>query len=520
MRIIKNYGFFIIACFILTLILCLLAFAFQGSRGIWQPDEGYYVGTAITMLQKGTLLIPYLGEEEIFLDKPPMVYWQIILGLKFFGHNEFAVRFFHGLCFVLTSLIVGFLSWEMFKDRKVAFLSTFIYATMIIPFIAANFVTPDTPLALWTTAAIFFFWKSQQPSSQKKLWQLLMCLVVGLGVLSKGPAVFIPCAGIFVFLAIRKQLIHYFCTPWIIVCFLIFVMIGLGWYLYISIKVPGSLSYFFDSQIWGRLVSEKYKRNPGLLGALIYLPVLIFGSLPWSFIWIEKRTLIRDTLFKKSSWKRLANKPEILFLICWFFVPLAILCLASSKLGLYTLPIFPALAMATAYKWKKKIPDIGGLAVKEQIGTFSRPAALCSIWIILLVFSKLALAYYPTPNNMKMLWVQLQDKLPKTDYELCTIDERADGLLFYGAKVMEHITIDADTYPTFTRTEYILDEIKDMIGEKRESGLFLIRENDEVIKACKIFKKAGIRYEIIELLDEHVLLIPDLLVKTAPNKEG
>lgn len=200
-------------------------------------------------------------------------------------------------------------------------------------------------------------------------------------------------------------------------------------------------------------------------------------------------------------------------------MPLVILCIASSKLGLYTLPIFPALAIATAFQWKKKIPSISGLAIKERIRTFSRPVALCSVWIVLLIFSKLSLAYYPTANNMKTLWAQLQDKLPKADYELCTIDERADGLLFYGVKNLEHLTVKTNPYPAFVKTEHLIDEIKEMIEEK-ESGLFLIRENDEVIKACKIFKKAGIKYEIIELLDNHVLLIPDLLVKTVPDKKG
>jgi len=98
-------------------LLLLLGFGFQGNRGIWQPDEGYYTGTAVTMMAKDTLFVPYLGEDEIFLDKPPMVYWGIIAGLKIFGHTEFAVRFFHGLCFVLTALLVGALSYSMFKDK-------------------------------------------------------------------------------------------------------------------------------------------------------------------------------------------------------------------------------------------------------------------------------------------------------------------------------------------------------------------------------------------------------------------
>ena len=107
----------------LSLLACLLilAFSFQGSRGIWQPDEGYYTGTAVTMLARDSFFVPYLGEHEIFLDKPPMIYWGIIAGLKLFGHSEFAVRFFHALCFVLTSLSVGSLTYSMYKDKWPAF---------------------------------------------------------------------------------------------------------------------------------------------------------------------------------------------------------------------------------------------------------------------------------------------------------------------------------------------------------------------------------------------------------------
>ena len=64
---------------VLLASLAVLAFLFQGSRGLWQPDEGYYIGSAVTMLDKGSFLIPYLGE-EVFLDKPPMTYWGIMHG--------------------------------------------------------------------------------------------------------------------------------------------------------------------------------------------------------------------------------------------------------------------------------------------------------------------------------------------------------------------------------------------------------------------------------------------------------
>jgi len=491
-------------------LLALLAFGFQGYRGIWQPDEGYYTGTAITMLKKDTLLIPYLGEDEIFLDKPPMIYWGIITGLKLFGHNEFAVRFFNGLCFVLTSLVVGSLSYSMFKDRWLALLSSLIYATMIIPFIAANFVTPDTILTLWTTLSALCFWKSIKYKAETRiLWQMLLCGAVGLGFLAKGPAALIPCGGMFVFLAVRKEIVRYFLTPWSLVGVLIFVVAGLSWYIWVGFKVPGSFSYFIDNQILGRLITQKYNRNPGITGALIYVPVLIFGSMPWSWIWLKKKTQITSTFFNKRWWKELPKRPELLFLLCYFSTPLAVLCLASSKLGLYALPIFVPLAVATAKFWIQKAPVIDRLSFSDLLKGYIRPIGLVSCWIFLLLISKLALAYYPTHNNMKALWAQVDKHLPADDYELCTIDERADGLLFYGAHEVEHLTDDSNPYPTFTKTETILEEIQEFIKEN-ETGVFLVIENDDIAEAIDLLKNSGIECCVVYLPFRRAMLFPYL----------
>jgi len=505
----------------LSLVTCLtiLAFSFQGSRGIWQPDEGYYTGTAVTMIAKDTLLIPYLGEEEIFLDKPPMIYWGIIAGLKLFGHSEFAVRFFHGLCFVLTSLAVGVLGFSMFKDRWLALLSSLIYATMVVPFIAANFVTPDTILTLWTTLSALCFWNSAKSHGKVQIiWQMLLCAAVGLGFLAKGPAVLIPCGGMFVFLLVRKEIFRYFLSPWSLLGVLIFLVTGLSWYIWVGFKVPGAFSYFIDNQILGRLITEKYNRNPGLTGALIYLPVLVFGSLPWSTIWLEKKGLLKSALFSKQWWKELPEKPELLFLLCYFFVPLVVLCLASSKLGFYALPIFVPLAIATAKLWVRKAPKIGCFALKDLLKSFARPVKLTTYWIFLLLISKFALAYYPTQNDMKTLWAQVNSHLPTGNYELCTIDERADGLLFYGAREVEHVTDKSDPYPTFTKTETILEEIREFIKEN-ETGFFLVIEDDDVAEAIDILKNSGIECHVVHLPYERAMLFPCLTGKSNLGNE-
>jgi 4-amino-4-deoxy-L-arabinose transferase len=496
-----------------------LAFLFQGSRGIWQPDEGYYTGTAVTMMSRDSLFIPYLGEDEIFLDKPPMIYWGIIAGLKIFGHSEFAVRFFHGLCFILTSLAVGALSFSLFKDRWPAMLSSLVYATMVIPFIAANFVTPDTILTLWTTLSALCFWKSVKSQGNAQVfWQMLLCAAVGLGFLAKGPAILIPCGGMFVFLLVRKEMFRYFLSPWSLLGVLIFLITGLSWYIWIGFKIPGAFSYLFDSQIFGRLISEKYNRNPGLTGALIYLPVLIFGSLPWSAIWLEKKGLFRSALFSKQWWEELPKRPELLFLLCYFFVPFVVLCLASSKLGLYALPIFVPLAIATAKLWIPKAPVINSLSFSGLLKGYTRPIKLTTCWILLLLISKLALAYYPTRNNMETLWAQVNKHLPSGNHELCTIDERADGLLFYGANEVEHLTNKSNPYPTFTKTETILEEIRGFIRED-ETGVFLVIEDDDIAEAIDVLKKSGIECRAVHLPYQRAILFPCLTGKNSLGNE-
>ena len=56
---------------LLTLLL-LVAFAFQGTRGIWEPDEGRYSSAGVNMHESGDWLIPTVDGEHPHLTKPPV----------------------------------------------------------------------------------------------------------------------------------------------------------------------------------------------------------------------------------------------------------------------------------------------------------------------------------------------------------------------------------------------------------------------------------------------------------------
>jgi 4-amino-4-deoxy-L-arabinose transferase-like glycosyltransferase len=489
-----------IVLFAITILI--LAFAFQGLRGIWQPDEGYYVGAAVTMLKNNNLLIPKISN-EIFLEKPPMLYWQIIAGIKLLGRNEFACRFFNAACFALTAILTGLLANNIFKNKFNAYLAAFIYATMAVPFTASNFITPDTSLVLWTTLATLFFYKSlNSKQNTSNLFKILMCAVLGLGFLAKGPAVLVPCTGMFVYLILTKQLKKFFFTPSMLLGIVLFMAVGLSWYFYVSLKIPGSAAYFFDNQIWGRLVSGKYRRNPGLLRAFIYLPVLLFGTLPWLII----RPEYIKKILKKNWWKNLPQQPGKLFLTTMLLMPLLILSLASSKLPLYCLPLFPILAVVASYLWMDKIsPLLQNVKTKLPV----KSVVLILSWILILLVSRFVLAnFYYEEKDTHALWAEISPYIPNEKYEIVTLDRRADGLLFYGAMEVENVTHKDNPYPTFSMPETVESEITKIIQDNH-IYLFIVEGENRFNKTFELLKTHFSNIKTVGLKYEKWLIIID-----------
>jgi len=458
---------------LLALGLLCLAFAFQGSRGIFAPDEGYYTGVAQAMLSTGDWLIPRV-QHEPWLEKPPLSLWGIAAGMRMLGQNEWGARFFHGLCFAITTVIVFFLGKSMWSRRE-GLLGATMYCTMVIPFGAGNVVTPDTPLALWTTASFFCFWKSIEPGARRVvLWKMLMCAAFGLGFLTKGPAALIPSGAMVVFLVLQRRLWRYLLTPWAVLGFGLFCIFGLGWYLYVARELPGALAYFWDNEVFGRALSDKYNRNPGLAGMLIYLPVVVLGTLPWSLIWWRSLMHSGRRIVAKSFWIELGKHPAELFLVTWMVVPLVILCAASSKLPLYVLPVFPAFAFSCARLWPSSSRTEAWRG--NPLG-FSRGMSIALVvWVVGLLGLKSASAHWPHERDMQRLYGSIQKRLPKQQYEIVCIKEHLEGLGFYDHSLVERVTTKETPYPLFIPPEQLNEEIEEIRTSKYAHVLLCRKE--------------------------------------------
>ncbi len=483
--------------------LIILAFAFQGSRGIFAPDEGFYVSIAQSMSETRDFLIPRL-HQQIWLDKPPLTCWGIAAGMRLFGQNEWGARAFCALCFVLTILLV-FLLGRSLSGRRAGLLAAVVYATMAIPYVAANIVTPDTPLTLWTIGAFFSFWQSVKPDARHPtLWKMLLFVALGLGFLTKGPAVLVPLAAMLVFLVVKRRSLAYLFTLWTLLGLVLFGAIGLTWYAWVANKVPGALGYFLDNQVLGRTVSAKYSRNPGPEGALIYLPVVLLGTLPWSLFWVRSLRRGWRKLFTKPTWVDVARDPAKLFLAVWIAFPLLIFSVASSKLPFYLLPIFPALAIATA----RLVPQTAseGASNANPLG-FSRWMMFAlGLWITVLVGLKLAAAHCPSSHDMRALHASIEARLPDGPFEIIAVDEHLEGLSFYDAHLVEAVTTRTRPYPFFTLPEHLDEEVAEA-GSSDYCRVFICRKEDREAKVRKALHRGKVPFQESALPFERYLFV-------------
>jgi 4-amino-4-deoxy-L-arabinose transferase and related glycosyltransferases of PMT family len=76
------------ACLWLGVLLLVLGFSFQGTRGLWNTDEGRYVDNALQMVDSGNYLVPAYNADHLNFSKPPLVLWAIAASVRVMGKDH------------------------------------------------------------------------------------------------------------------------------------------------------------------------------------------------------------------------------------------------------------------------------------------------------------------------------------------------------------------------------------------------------------------------------------------------
>lgn len=312
------------------LLAAVLVFAFQGTRSLWDPDEGRFTNVALTMLDSGDFISLYRHPETFHFTKPPVTYWAIAASVAAFGWNEWAARLPNALAFLAVVALLLRMGRHFAPHRP--WLPALVYATLPVPLLAAHVVTTDTLLAATTTLAFACYAIARFES--RPGFVLGMWAAFGLAFMTKGPPALLGLAGILLFHRLQPGGPRLF-PP---LGMLLFAVVGFTWYGIVVQRHEGLLGYFLGYEVVARIATATHDRHPEWWGGLyVYGLTLGLGLLPW---WPWALASARRIGLR---WRD-AEAPTRL-LLCWIGVALVVFMLAKSRLPLYALPLFAPLAL-------------------------------------------------------------------------------------------------------------------------------------------------------------------------------
>jgi 4-amino-4-deoxy-L-arabinose transferase-like glycosyltransferase len=195
-----------------------------------------------------------------------------------------------------------------------AFLSALVLATSVEHIILSRAVVHDISLAFCVTLAMTLFFIGYKNERHRKPAFLCGYAALGLAVVAKGP-------------------------------------VAAPWYILISLKNPDYLEYFVLKQNIGSFLSRQ-SRHPRPF--YYYIPVLMGGLFPWSLF-------LPLALWRALRAKAALHGDGLIFALIWFGVIFVFFSVATSKLGTYILPLFPAASLLVGALWHDLLhaPDAG-----------------------------------------------------------------------------------------------------------------------------------------------------------------
>ena len=302
---------------------------------IYSLDEAKNSECAREMLERGDFIVPTFNY-QLRTDKPPLHYYFMITAYKIFGVNEFSARFFSAVFGALTVLITFLISYR-YLGLKVGLLSFVVLISSLHTAVQFHMAVPDPYLIFFINATLFSFLYGF--TEKKKIFIYLSYVLMGFGILSKGPvAVVLPSVIIFLYLLITKSFnlknIKYLSIP---TGLIFLITVALPWYIAVYIKTDGEWirEFIFKHNI--ERFSQPLEGHGGIF-LLTYLFVFV-GLLPFSIFIIQA--------VKRAIQGR--NNRLILFSLIFATVYILFFSISKTKLPNYTVPSYPPLAIILGY---------------------------------------------------------------------------------------------------------------------------------------------------------------------------
>jgi 4-amino-4-deoxy-L-arabinose transferase-like glycosyltransferase len=340
---------------VLIILASLIFFLNLNGWDLWNPDEPRYAQVAQEMRATGDWTLPHLNS-EIYAEKPPLFFWLIAL-FSFFtgGVDEISARLPSAFAAVGCILLTFFIGKRLF-DQKAGFFAAIVLLTSTQFFWMGRRGNIDMTLSFWVILALTFFCLGLQDKKKSRFFYLIPFVVMGIGVLTKGPVGFLlPFLTMVVYLVVTKNFRHFkkLEIPWGLV---VFILIISAWL--IPACIQGGETYtqliLFRQNI-ERFADSWTHKQP----FYYYLEVFPGGFVPWIL-------LLPGALLWGFSKDQKEHRLNFFFPLCWFLTIFIFFSISTSKRELYLLPLYPAASLLLGGFISSCIssPERGGIVSK------------------------------------------------------------------------------------------------------------------------------------------------------------
>jgi dolichyl-phosphate-mannose-protein mannosyltransferase len=347
------------------LILCAvggaLLFAGLGRADLFNPDEPREAEMAREMLVSGDHVVPRLAGEP-FLEKPPLFYWLVVTAYRVAGGpSEASARIVPAIAGFLCLFVTFAMARRLFGEGT-ALLAALVLLTCFESFWLARRTLIDMPMTfaiLLACDALHRVLTAERRTPPG--WLAVAAAALGGALLFKGVVgAAIPGLAVAGWILWRLDLRPLWRRG--------LVAAGLASLVPVGLWVRALQARLGDAAVHEFVVVNNVHRFTG--GAAkghdnpfwYYGPTVVIDFFPWSVLLPFAIVAAARVALRASPWKPAADENEereragVRDLLVWFLLPFLLLSLASTKRGLYLLPIYPAAAMLVAWWLSRAAP--------------------------------------------------------------------------------------------------------------------------------------------------------------------